>query len=750
MSMTQLGAGGHYQMGDNSLLSTIPMNQNQNGPVLKIYVTMRKDYESDIDYKRLTLMIESNARIADLKRKIEKEFTDLFPNEPPFVTAKLEDEYGYSLSNSSRVGDFLKYGDRVVAQPELLLDPSRRQQDPSGQLNLHGGSNTEELIIMLKNLQQTIVNKIAMSQIQEYPNTVQLLELIIPLGFNPNKQVIHNICLILSRAIDFQNVRLFDDPINRNLLELILLMVQLWITDYVEQDSFILGSVVELIEILIHSAQFWATFKTMPVTARLLNMSKRPSINAFVKTKIISIVTAISKPSHNMVRPPSPSQQRNVAMNMRQNQTEESKMGGTSLSYELDTAYRNPQSFQMPQQQDTSAMRQQTGINKSYNDRLTQSRDRTRIILPYQNYDPHQPVVSQTFNRIIDQQNNMEIQQRRPPSNDTYNRPIDQLQARSNFQDPSVFDRHQNMTDKISVPLNDSLIGDYCQMLTPENTKEIQCFALQSLDPMIDDVIRRIMGSTDLLMSVFAIIDYLNFPFEIQQSQFKILQKIADTMNEARAMDIIKRNGLSRLINVFTKHNPRFQPVISHLIQKIVQHGKKNFDVKSLFALTQTSLPNIQELGIKSLVQLSENKEESKVNQEYLRSIDAEFENFIPHLIDMSKNQQKYSDDMRLSALQVLANLSLRDYLRPQIFSHKGMELFLEHIRKINPSMQTLQQNEAMRVAAKGLVNLVSNRRDLRLQVVAELTDEIKKIYRNELDPIVAAYIQTLLHQTPS
>jgi len=172
--------------------------------------------------------------------------------------------------------------------------------------------------------------------------------------------------------------------------------------------------------------------------------------------------------------------------------------------------------------------------------------------------------------------------------------------------------------------------------------------------------------------------------------------------------------------------------------------------VKSLFALTQTSLPNIQELGIKALVTLSENKEETKYNQEYLRSIDAEFENFIPHLVDMSKNHQKYSDDMRLNALQVLANLALRDYLRPQIFAHKGMELFLDHIRKNASQMQTLQQNEAMRVAAKGLVNLVSNRRDLRLQVVAELTDEIKQIYRNELDPIVAAYIQTLLHQAPS
>lgn len=70
-----------------------------------------------------------NAKIADLKRKIEKEFSDLFPNEPPFVTAKIEDEYGYSLSNSSKVGDFLKYGDRVVAQPESLIDPSRRTVD---------------------------------------------------------------------------------------------------------------------------------------------------------------------------------------------------------------------------------------------------------------------------------------------------------------------------------------------------------------------------------------------------------------------------------------------------------------------------------------------------------------------------------------------------------------------------------------------------------------------------------------------
>lgn len=60
------------------------------------------------------------ARIADLKRQIEKEFSELFPYESPYVVAKLDDEYGYSLSNGSKIGDFLKFGDRITAQPENL------------------------------------------------------------------------------------------------------------------------------------------------------------------------------------------------------------------------------------------------------------------------------------------------------------------------------------------------------------------------------------------------------------------------------------------------------------------------------------------------------------------------------------------------------------------------------------------------------------------------------------------------------
>ncbi len=59
--------------------------------------------------------------MTELKRQVEREFADLFPYEPPYVVAKLDDEQGYSLSNNSRIGDFLKFGDRVTALPESSL-----------------------------------------------------------------------------------------------------------------------------------------------------------------------------------------------------------------------------------------------------------------------------------------------------------------------------------------------------------------------------------------------------------------------------------------------------------------------------------------------------------------------------------------------------------------------------------------------------------------------------------------------------
>lgn len=53
--------------------------------------------------------------IYELKRKIEKEYSELFPEEPPYVVAKLQDQEGYALSNNSFVKDVLNGSDRLIA-----------------------------------------------------------------------------------------------------------------------------------------------------------------------------------------------------------------------------------------------------------------------------------------------------------------------------------------------------------------------------------------------------------------------------------------------------------------------------------------------------------------------------------------------------------------------------------------------------------------------------------------------------------
>ena len=85
---------------------------------------MRKTYGGNDEYKKMMLVISSTEKVYTLKRAIEREFLDLFPNEQPYVVAKLEDTHGFSLSNGSNIGDFISNGQMIFAQPEGVSDPS--------------------------------------------------------------------------------------------------------------------------------------------------------------------------------------------------------------------------------------------------------------------------------------------------------------------------------------------------------------------------------------------------------------------------------------------------------------------------------------------------------------------------------------------------------------------------------------------------------------------------------------------------
>lgn len=65
-------------------------------------------------------LLEANQKVSMLKRLVEQEYADLFPNDPTFICAKLQDEFGYSLSNASLIFELVKNGDRLFAVPEAI------------------------------------------------------------------------------------------------------------------------------------------------------------------------------------------------------------------------------------------------------------------------------------------------------------------------------------------------------------------------------------------------------------------------------------------------------------------------------------------------------------------------------------------------------------------------------------------------------------------------------------------------------
>lgn len=116
-------------------------NPNPNSESIRLYITIRRAADDVNEYKKLILMTSGNLmtrfishvlvniKVSLLKRQIEREFSDLFPKEPTFICGKIEDQYGYALSNSSYVSEMMKYGDRLTVYPDDIVN---NINNPSG------------------------------------------------------------------------------------------------------------------------------------------------------------------------------------------------------------------------------------------------------------------------------------------------------------------------------------------------------------------------------------------------------------------------------------------------------------------------------------------------------------------------------------------------------------------------------------------------------------------------------------------
>jgi len=294
----------------------------------------------------------------------------------------------------------------------------------------------------------------------------------------------------LSKVFTPFSVQIYDKESNRNLQDLTILLLQYWLNEMCQNDTYLMTHSILIIENLIICPSLWELLKGSPIVARLLALSKSSAATGETRSKIIRIVTSLSKDS----APPKPPKEgprgnkyENVNIRLYPERSENVKpyipQPRKPMSRKMQAPQRmiEPYSHPEPRRQGRIASRGRESLRKvgydaihpgsrggpvDYNQLEEQKGYPSEPqSMPYESPAPR-PMKSQTekLNRNM----------------------FDQSEVVDNeYQFP--LDGGARRNPMVKLPFNDNLLHDYCLMLDKDNNRDINIFAIQSLEPLIKD-----------------------------------------------------------------------------------------------------------------------------------------------------------------------------------------------------------------------------------------------------------------------
>jgi len=482
-----------------------------------------------------------------------------------------------------------------------------------------------------------------------------------------------------------ERLQVFEGRERSKNLNLVVTCLNFWIGELIQSDNFLLGHVVNMLEILVKSATFCENFKGAFVISNLMNASNADFVSSQSKSRLIKIITYLSKGSfrnhYNPDRTPAyvpPVQERN-SYHPAQNQKQ---MNHDSSRSRIRTPIRD----------DLAAQEQHQGPIKVYDAAYSD------------NYQPK-----------------MRKESKPSTSNLFKQSALDSL-------DPLI----KINTSELPRPEN-KLYKDYIALLTLGNTREMHIFAVQNLDLLIDKVIHNIMDYKEDYLQLLNLIE-IELPQKWNEVQNKILESINDNMSERRAADGLTKSVVPRLLKALSYQPSILHPTLVALLQTHLVKGRYRVDVSTVISIILSPYSRLHDFAIKALSIMSDPSISDNLNYEI------QFENHMKLLIELTLSKNK-SFDFKNIALKTLSNLALKENLRPQILYNKGLETLIYHLRNDT-------NLEGQRLAAKSLLNLSTSSRDIKLKIITEIAEEVRKLHRNELDPIIQGYLQTLINSS--
>ena len=94
-------------------------------------------------------------------------------------------------------------------------------------------------------------------------------------GLTKDTKIVHNILVVLVKTLNEGNVhQIYDQPEQRNLIELTVIALEKWITELAESDKFVLHNVLKVMEVLMKSHMFYERMKNKPCLDSLIQISR--------------------------------------------------------------------------------------------------------------------------------------------------------------------------------------------------------------------------------------------------------------------------------------------------------------------------------------------------------------------------------------------------------------------------------------------------------------------------------------------
>ena len=112
-----------------------------------------------------------------------------------------------------------------------------------------------DLLNLLKNLQQSISAKVADYDLKNFEEKETVLRVLLPLGFSQAKRVVHNLSVVLNKLFANEDLQLLEFKENALLFNLMITMLNYWVTDLVPNDNFLLNAITELLEVMTKSGK---------------------------------------------------------------------------------------------------------------------------------------------------------------------------------------------------------------------------------------------------------------------------------------------------------------------------------------------------------------------------------------------------------------------------------------------------------------------------------------------------------------